>query len=196
VPSAESEELWYRSIEQSAVIDRFSRQAPSAVHFMVFDACRNELNLSSNSKDLDGSKGFVSVNNVRGVLIAYATAENKTASDSGVFARILAEELPKKIEAVAMFRSVQLRARNEMAQEPWLSLSALPEVYLAGSEAFATEIASAPHTDAAHAWDLIAASRSIAVFEAFRKKFGREEPLYDALAAERIDELKKLRRSR
>jgi hypothetical protein len=90
VAGADSEELWYQSFEQSAVIDRLSRQAPGAAHIVVFDACRSELNLRGAAKGLGDDKGFAPVNEVRGMLIAYATAENKTASDTGAFARILA----------------------------------------------------------------------------------------------------------
>src|SRR5262249_27566368 len=38
--------LWYQSFQQNDLIDKLSKQAPNATHYVVFDACRNELNLS------------------------------------------------------------------------------------------------------------------------------------------------------
>ncbi len=135
--SADTADLWYQSFEQSSVIDKLSKRAPRATHFVVFDACRNELNVTGAlGKGLGDEKSFVPVSDVRGMLIAYATGEKRTASDSGKFAEILAEELPKKgVEAVEMFRRVQLRVQQTLQQEPWMSLRYLPPVYLAGARA-------------------------------------------------------------
>jgi hypothetical protein len=50
----------------------------------VFDACREELHLTREGKKaLGAEKGFVLVANISGVMIDYATAPGKTASDSG-----------------------------------------------------------------------------------------------------------------
>ncbi len=109
--SAESDALWYRSVEQPYLIELLSQRAKNATHFIVFDACRNELNIGGEAgKGLGADKGFVPVGDVSGILIAYATAQKKTAADTGVFARILAEELVKPgVEAFAVFREVQVR---------------------------------------------------------------------------------------
>jgi len=49
----------------------------------VFDACRNELNITgSAAKALGADKGFVPVTDPAGLLIAYATAPRKTASEN------------------------------------------------------------------------------------------------------------------
>jgi uncharacterized caspase-like protein len=53
--------------------------APSAAKFVVFDACRNELQLPSK----DTSKGLVPVAEQNGMFIAYASAPGRTASDKG-----------------------------------------------------------------------------------------------------------------
>jgi uncharacterized caspase-like protein len=130
--------LWYQSFQQNDVIDKLSKQAPNATHYVVFDACRNELNLSvSAAKALGAEKGFVPVQQMAGLLIAYATAPNKTASDvgegGGPYARALAEELIKPgVEAVTMFRNVQIRVKESIGQDPWLSFPSLPSIYLAG----------------------------------------------------------------
>ena len=74
-----------------------------------------------------------------GLLIAYATAPRRTASDvgngGGPYAKTLAEEMVKSgIEAVTMFRNVQLKVKQSIGQDPWLSFPSLPAVYFAGSK--------------------------------------------------------------
>ena len=77
-------------------------------------------------------------------MIAYATAPNRTASDAGegggAYAKALAEELLKPgVEAVTMFRNVQIRVKQAIGQDPWLSFPSLAPVYLAGHDATASE---------------------------------------------------------
>src|SRR5262245_44122401 len=74
-----------------------------------------------------------------GLLIAYATAPRKTASDvgdvGGPYAKTLAEEIMKPgVEAVTMFRNVQLKVKQTIGQDPWLSFPSLPAVYFAGTK--------------------------------------------------------------
>ena len=110
------------------------KQAPNATHYVVFDACRNELNLSGPAaKAIGAERGFVPVPQTKGLLIAYATAQGKTATDlgdnGGPYARALVEELVRPgIEAVTIFRTVQLKVEKSIGQDPWLSFPSLPEV--------------------------------------------------------------------
>jgi uncharacterized caspase-like protein len=130
--------IWYQSFQQNDIIEKLSKQAPDATHYVVFDACRNELNLSAAAtKALGAEKGFVPIQQTSGLLLAYSTAPNKTASDvgdgAGPYARVLAEELVKPgVEAVTMFRNVQIRVKETIGQDPWLSFPSLPSVYFAG----------------------------------------------------------------
>jgi len=140
VIDAEDDKVWFESIQQNTIIDLLSKQAPNATHYVVFDACRNELNIvGTAAKGLGTDKGFVPVTDTAGLLIAYATAPRKTASDvgdgGGPYAKVLADELVKPgIEAVTMFRNVQLRVKQTIGQDPWLSFPSLPAVYFAGSK--------------------------------------------------------------
>ena len=124
VTSAEDETVWYQSFQQNQIIDLLSKQAANATQFVVFDACRNELRLSNNAaKAIGADKGFVPVADTAGLLIAYATAPNRTASDAGEgggpYAKTLAEELLKPgVEAVTMFRNVQIRVKQAIGQDP------------------------------------------------------------------------------
>ena len=132
--SAATDDIWYRSMEQPGLIDLLSRRASNATHFVVFDACRNELNITGGmAKAVGPDKGFVPINDISGLLIAYATAQKRTAADTGMFAQILAEELVKpNVEAFSVFREVQVRVKDTMHQEPWMSLNYIPRIYLNG----------------------------------------------------------------
>ena len=140
VADADGDEIWFESFQQNMIIDLLSKQAAKATHYVVFDACRNELNLSGPAaKAVGAEKGFVPISDTAGLLIAYATAPKRTASDAGEgggqYAKALADELVKPgVEAVTMFRNVQIRVKQTIGQDPWLSFPSLPAVYLAGSK--------------------------------------------------------------
>src|SRR5262245_5165418 len=62
-------------------VSKLREQASEATHYVVFDACRDELRLTRQGKKaLGAEKGFTPVNTVTGVMIAYATAPGRTAS--------------------------------------------------------------------------------------------------------------------
>jgi secreted trypsin-like serine protease len=197
-------ELWDASVPLNSVTDTFKDRAANASHFVVFDACRNTLRLvEPNSKALSQPKGFEPVRVARGMLIAYATAEGELASDSGQevgpYARVLAEEIVKPgVEAVTMFRSVQLRVQETIKQEPWLSYGALSQIWFAGRER--NEIRPASPTpitspvplqlsEAAEAWDRTKDVTNIAALEVFIARYASS--YYADLARLQIEELKK-----
>ena len=132
-----------------------------------------------------------------GMLIAYATAEGELASDvgagAGPYARVLAEEIVKPgVEAVYMFRRVQVRVRSTIGQEPWLGFSALGEVHLAGVQAEASKptATSPPMTsEAEREWDRTKDGANIAVLELFAASY--KDTYYAGLARLRIEELKR-----
>jgi len=48
---------------------------------------------------------------------------------------VLAEEIIKPgVESVMMFRNVQLKVKETIGQDPWLSFPTLPAVYFAGTK--------------------------------------------------------------
>ena len=128
-------ELWDSSIPLFQIKQMLSQQAPDANHFVVFDACRNELRLiDPDSKSILATKGFVPERAVNGMLIAYATEQGQTASDigatAGPFAAALADEIKKPgVEVISMFRNVQLRVQRTTGQNPWLAYGALRPFY-------------------------------------------------------------------
>jgi uncharacterized caspase-like protein len=139
ITDAEDDKVWYESFRQEAIIDALSKQAPNATHYVVFDACRNELRLPGGATKSVGppQKGFVPTMARSGLLVAFSTAPKETASDTGIgggpYAKVLAEELTKPgVEAVTMFRNVQIRVKQAIGQDPWLAFPSLPPVYFAG----------------------------------------------------------------
>src|SRR5262252_4602155 len=84
-------QLSIQGVKQSEVLAILRRQAPNAAHYLVLDACRNNL------QGARGGKGFTPVGQQSGVLVAFSTEPGRTASDtgagSGPYAAALAEEL-------------------------------------------------------------------------------------------------------
>jgi hypothetical protein len=177
VTDTKSDKLWTDSLQLKAdLLDKLTAQAPSAIHFVVVDACRSELQLpKATSKDfkVDG-KAFTPLASSPGTLLAFATAANRTASDSGEgsgpYARALSEEIVKPgVEAVSMFRSVQLRISASIGQFPHMDVPAIPAVYFAKSTPSTTTVASqAPIQTVKQAFD---AERQ-ASKKAMRERFG------------------------
>ncbi len=107
-------------VKQSEVLDILQKEAPNAVHYLVIDACRNELRGSR------GAKGFLPVNQQAGTLIAFATAPGQTASDvgegGGPYAKALARELVKPhVPDLLMFHRVRVAVSKSTGgdQIPW-----------------------------------------------------------------------------
>src|SRR4029077_13028391 len=139
VANADDDNLWINSLNLNNIIENLREQAKLATHYVVFDACRNELNLSRKGQKALTGKGFVPLAYTPGVMIAYATAPGRTAADTGSeggpYARALSDEIVKPgAEALYMFRRVALRVNREIGQDPWISASTLPEVYFAGTK--------------------------------------------------------------
>jgi hypothetical protein len=83
VANADDQDLWLYSINLNTLVDNLREQASGATHYIIFDACRNELNLTTNGQKSLTNKGFEPMKYTLGVLVAYATAPSGTASDVG-----------------------------------------------------------------------------------------------------------------
>ena len=192
VSTTETGELWDQSLRLTEITRKLKAEAGNATHFVVFDACRNTLKLTrAGSRAVVQPKGFVPTAQESGMLIAYATAEGELASDvgagAGQYARVLSEEIVKPdVEAVTMFRRVQVRVRSTTGQEPWLGFSALGEVHLAG--VVAPKPVPVPEgTEAAREWARLDKT-SVAELETFVRRHAAS-PQADYARA-RIDSLK------
>lgn len=133
--------VWERLIDLKAdLIDKLRANSPAAFHFVVFDACRNELQITSKDRPIQvGGKAFVATPQSSGILVAYATQEGMTAPDSGTYAKALARNLEiPGVEAVTMFRNIQLDVQASNGQQPFVVWSGLQRIYFASSASQAT----------------------------------------------------------
>jgi hypothetical protein len=193
VANADDEDLWNYSLNLNTVVEGLRAQAPGATHYVVFDACRNELNLTLKGQKALSDIGFVPIAYTPGVMVAYATAPGRTASDKGAgggtYAKTLAAELViPGVEAMTMFRRVALKVNREIGQDPWMSASTLPEVFFAGA-AQTPSPRPGRSSDAAEAWDRTKDATNTAVLELFISSY--KDTYYAGLARLRIEELQK-----
>src|SRR5262245_48725689 len=69
VPNADDDDLWTNSLNLNKIVESLREQAPNATHYVVFDACRNELNLIRKGKKAAAEKGFVPIAYTPGVMV-------------------------------------------------------------------------------------------------------------------------------
>ena len=135
--------FWDESLKLDDIM-RLLDQAPAAVKFVIFDACRNELQLPTR----DTSKGLLPVAEQLGYFVAYASAPGRTATDrgerSGPYAGALSEELSRQgLDHLNLFQNVKERviASTQGAQHPWESNGLSRRVYLTGEPTMAADVA-------------------------------------------------------
>jgi uncharacterized caspase-like protein len=135
--------FWDESLKLDDIM-RLLDQAPAAVKFVVFDACRNELRLPTK----DTSKGLVPVGEQQGYFVAYASAPGKTATDrgerSGPYAAALAKELGRQgLDHLSFFQNVKetVIASTGGVQHPWESNGLSRRVYLTGEPTMPADVA-------------------------------------------------------
>jgi uncharacterized caspase-like protein len=139
VVNADTDSLWNNSIDIKAdIINKLETMASGAVNFVVFDACRNELNLRHQDKALEvAGKAFVPIP-TSGLgyrtLIAFSASTGRTTPDNGMYAKILVKELALEDEdAVVAFRNVQLELKKVTNEESYATFDGfIPPMYLAG----------------------------------------------------------------
>jgi uncharacterized caspase-like protein len=198
VANADDEDLWNYSINLNTLVENLRAQAPGATHYVVFDACRNELNLTRQGQKSLTEKGFVPMAYTPGVMVAYATAPGRTASDVGAgggpYARALADEIVRPgIDSMLVFTRVARRVQQEIGQDPFLSASTMPEIYFAGNAPSAPNV-TAPlrqpdSSELERAWAFIKETEDQSRLEEFIKQFG--DTPYAPMARSRLDELRK-----
>jgi formylglycine-generating enzyme required for sulfatase activity len=163
--------FWDDSVKLDDVL-RLLGGARSAAKFIVFDACRNELQLPTK----DTSKGLVPIAEQQGMFIAYASAPGRTASDmgdkSGPYAAALAAELGHPgLDHLNFFQNVKeaVLASTGGAQQPWESNGLGRRVYLTGQPPPAAT--QDQLSDASREWSR-ADKTSIAELETFLSRHG------------------------
>jgi hypothetical protein len=182
--------FWDDSVKLDDVL-RLLDGARSAAKFIVFDACRNELQLPTK----DTSKGLVPVAEQQGMFIAYASAPGRTASDmgdkSGPYAAALAAELAKPgLDHLNLFQNVKeaVLASTGGAQQPWESNGLGHRVYLTDQAKPAETAPVWRFSEAAEAWDRAKDATSIPLLEMFIARY--KDTYYANLARARIEDIK------
>src|SRR5262245_12779684 len=121
VAEANARMLSVRGVTHGELIGILEDTAPQAVHYLVFDACRNNLG------GWRGAKGFVPERQRSGIMIAFSTAPGMTASDEGQsggpYATALAAELVRAGQSdLYMFHKVRVAVdrKTNGDQVPWI----------------------------------------------------------------------------
>ena len=127
-------DVWYDAIPLDGIVSTLSTLAQSASHFVIFDACRNLLNMP-----IRGGKGFVPVSSRRGMFIAFSTDPGETASDDGhaggPYATALSTELLRPgLHHLDLFQNVKERVLALTGgQVPWERNGLVRRVYLSNA---------------------------------------------------------------
>ncbi|MEM9357835.1 MAG: caspase family protein, partial [Pseudomonadota bacterium] len=170
VKEPSSRALRSRGVKQSEILSILRQEAPQAAHYLIIDACRNEL------RGARGGKGFVPVNQQSGILIAFATAPKATASDigrtSGPYAKALAAELQRPgIDDLNMFHRVKIAVSRATGgdQVPWTldGIQREKRLKFAGERAVTTTKAS----QAAQDWKTVQSIRNPNALLAFARRY-------------------------
>jgi Caspase domain len=173
--------FWDESVKLDDVM-RILDQASGAVKFVVFDACRNELQLPTR----DTSKGLVPVAEQQGFFVAYASAPGRTASDkgeaSGPYAAALAKELGRQgLDHLNLFQNVKeaVITTTGGVQHPWENNGLTRRVYLTGEPTTPADMAL---------WESVRSSNDVAAFQRYLDRFPKG--VFAATAVQTIDRLK------
>jgi uncharacterized caspase-like protein len=188
VKSASPRELGISGIKLADITSVLNERAPQAVHFIVFDACRNNLGGSR------GAKGFVPVAERPGMLVAFSTAPGTTASDegqeSGPYALALAAEIvvPGRNHD-DMFFEVRRRVAESTRQEqiPWTQDGLLRQVHFRSEKEAAP--GAAPVDEAGQVWAVTKDTTNKKLLEAFIARY--KDSFYAELARARLREFQR-----
>lgn len=180
--------VWYQAIALDDIVAKLTTQASNAAHFVVFDACRNLLQMPTK-----GGKGFVPVSAKRGMLIAFSTDPGETASDEGrtggPYATALAKELIKPgLDHLDLFQNVKERVYQATgSQVPWERNGLLRRIYLNGTPARAGTSSSGNNSEAAATWAAIRSSKDTETLRSFIARF--KDTFFADLARQRLARL-------
>jgi hypothetical protein len=128
-------DIWWKAVKLDDVMEELRRSAPNASHFLVFDACRTELRVSTRG----ANRSFAPIARHNGVFIATSTSPDFTATDSpsqtsGPYARALALELRKPgQDHVNLFQNVKAEvyaSTDNPKQVGWETSGLVHRIYL------------------------------------------------------------------
>jgi uncharacterized caspase-like protein len=166
---------------------------------LILDACRNNpfgRKWQSSTRNLQRGLGSMEVDDV---LVLFAAAPGQTASDGPGRNSPFAEAVARRIAEPGLI--VQLlggRVRDDVllvtggTQRPFVSASIGGEpFYFIPPSGETTPSKQRPASEVSQAWDRITQSTNPQILETFRRQYGRDNPVYDQLAADRLAALTK-----
>ena len=198
--------LRIETVRLDFVQETMEREAKTNILFL--DACRNNplarnLARSLGTRSTDIGHGLAPAESGVGTLVSFSTQPGNVALDgsgrnspySGPLAKAIGTPGEDILSILTAVRNEVLAATGDK-QVPWENHALTAKFYF-NPAAFTPGIVKpqpqgqAPGSEAAQAWAEIKELRDIAVFEAFRKQYGRANRLYDTLASQRIGDLKR-----
>lgn len=176
------DEIRYQSMNVNLVLDKMEG-ARNPLNILILDACRDNPGKGTRSVK---SRGLAQLNtNASGVLIAFATAPGKTASDgegrNGLYTKHLLKYIDEpnlKLEDV--FKKVRASIRAEAADQiPWENSSIDGDFYFVRHEAAQTMPTGASNHNTPNDqmkveilfWESIKESQNQADFQAYLRKY-------------------------
>ncbi len=183
--------FWDASVRLDDILKILQERAPRAVHFVVFDACRNELLLPEKA----ATKGLAPIPTPDGMVVGFATQFGRTASDvgqgGGPYAKALAAELVKPgFSNLDLFQNVReaVATATDNKQQPWALHGLSRRVFLAWVAAVSPPVVVAPpvaaplpapapvvttlFAEAQAAWPDVRDSKNEATLENFIRRYG------------------------
>lgn len=188
VRRASQREFEVSGVKLADIIATLNERAPHAAHFVVFDACRNNLGGTR------GVRGFAPISERPGMLIAFSTSPGNTASDdgrdSGPYAAALAAEIvvPGRNHDDIFFEvRKRVAAATRQEQIPWTQDGMLRQVHFGDYTAPAP--GASPLSEAGQVWAITKESTDKTVLEAFIARY--KDTFYAELARARLKGIEK-----
>lgn len=195
------------AIEVPALLDRLKEEQPQVV-LAIIDACRDNPFSRRGTRGIGSRAGLGGSDPPKGSLLMMSAGRGETALDrlsdsdsnpNSVYTRLL---IPLLKEPGIEITEVALRIRSQVTelartvghhQSPAFYHELSGKFHLTEPRAMPAlaETAGAPSktSDAAQAWTALGETRSIALLESFRKRYG--DTIYGDLARSRIDEIER-----
>jgi tripartite-type tricarboxylate transporter receptor subunit TctC len=202
-----SDALEFEMVQLDTIHRIMERQSNTNIIFL--DACRNNplarnLSRAMGTRSAEIGRGLAAVESGVGTLISFSTQPGNVALDgtgrNSPFAGALARRITSSsddLSALLIDVRNDVRKETENKQVPWEHSALTGRFYFNAAPKTAASAAPSPPdppaSEVAQMWRLIENSEDPAVFEAFRRQFGKANPVYDQLAAGRIASLERAR---
>ena len=191
--------LDFEAVRLDLVQRTMERETKTNILFL--DACRNNpltrnLARALGTRSADIGRGLAATEAGAGTLISFSTQPGNVALDgsgrnspySGPLVKAIGTAGEDILSVLTSVRNAVMAATKDQ-QVPWDN-NALRAKFYFNPSAPAANAPQPPLSEAGQTWLQIKDQKDPNVFEAFRRQYGSANPVYDALASQRIEELK------